>query len=252
VLAAVGLVLTLAQARAWGQESLWTKAANLTCRIGNLPRAVIRKPRPAPQAPAPVFAWEKKDAAAWDFAVGSFLEIIQADECAYLHYKALSCRCPRKQVFLAAAERIKAKYEDYRLGYEALRSAYPNLEMNKDVGLDAVFSRWNPAEPQAPRALSSTALPCCDAKRSDGPINDDPLSLLGHEPELAHQILWASGFSVHQAMSPHPAAPATTAPILPEWTDILPDTECSELLIQLCVIDDLRKLLACPESWVSY
>jgi hypothetical protein len=257
LLAALALLLALAQGRAWGEESLWTRAANLTCRIGNLPRTLIRQPRPAAQPAAPIFAWEKKDAAEWGFAVGGFLEAIRDYKCAYLCYRTLALRYPARQAFAAAAARVRVKY----LVAQSYPAGTPGFWLITRI--DDQFTWLNPAEPPAPRTITPDALPCCDAEHSDGPLSNDPL--YGEErlrffdappcPTTRFDIRFFEGLVPKDrsfSMFPHPAATDATAPTLPEWTDILPDTERSQLLIELCVIDDLRKLLSCTEDWVSY
>ncbi len=111
VLAAVGLLLALAQGRAWGQEPVWERAANFVRRIRELPCILVRQPETAAQPPAPLFAWEERDAAEPDFVRGNILEASGDYRGAYFRYKALAQRYPARPAFATAAQRAKSKYE---------------------------------------------------------------------------------------------------------------------------------------------
>jgi hypothetical protein len=284
VLAAVGLALAMAQGRAWGQESIWTKAADVVRRVQELPfilpplpdedkssdaiefssevRTVIRMVRSRLQSssPPPIFAWEKTDDATWHIDVGGFLETIHEDQWAYIHYKTLSDLYPGKQALAAAVQRVKARYlETHPPAGMAWGGVWDFCE---DVDeLDKAFSRWSPAEPHAPPAVSSDLLPRYDAEHSDGPISDDP-ALFDEEVEPCSSgySLWCRrtrfDTSLFQSVVPkdrtflmfsQSTTSSTTVSALPQRKDMLPDSEHGRLLIDLGVITDPHYLLALPE-----
>jgi hypothetical protein len=275
-LLAAGLVLALAQGRAWGQESIWARAADVVRRVQELPfilpplpdedksedviefsseaRTVIRLTRARLQSspPPPIFAWEKKDDAECHLALVNCLEMLRDYEHAYFCYRALSLLYPARQAIAVAAAHAKAKY-----------LMAQNLDGNAwwwcITRLDDQFSWLIPAEPRAPHAISSALLPCCDGEHSDGPITDELLDAA--EPDAA------AGYSQFCArepfgpglfrglvpkdrsfpMFPRPAAAGAGAPVLPGRKDMLPDSEHGRLLIDLGVITDPHDLLALPD-----
>jgi hypothetical protein len=62
MVAAVGLVLVLAQGRAWGQEPVWERAADFMRRICELPCVVTAKEKPVAAVPPGIFVWERVEA----------------------------------------------------------------------------------------------------------------------------------------------------------------------------------------------
>ena len=125
--------------------------------------------------------------------------------------------------------------------------------------LDDVICWLIADEPEAPCAISSTSLACCDAEHSDGPISDD-LNKEAKPDACAGYVPWGLSIPFDTglfqslvpkdrsfSMFPRPATPAAPAPVLPERKDMLPDSEHGRLLIDLGVIADPRDLLALPK-----
>jgi hypothetical protein len=134
LLAAVGLVLALAQGRAWGQEPIWERAADVLRRICELPCVVAAEKKPATEPPPAVFSWECKDPAEWSFAVGNFLETIGDYERAYARYKSLASRYPRKGAFVSAVQRVKEKHDEAVAAL--IRKLYPQ---DRDISGPGIY-----------------------------------------------------------------------------------------------------------------
>ncbi|HKI36746.1 MAG TPA: hypothetical protein VKA46_33130 [Gemmataceae bacterium] len=181
VLAAVGLVLALVEGRAWGQETIWTKAANVVRHICEFP--CVLPPLPAheertgfesgpievggnriQQQPPPIFAWDKQDKANWDFAVGNCLEILGEYEWAYVRYKALSGRYRCKEGFATATERMTWKYWRKKEGLD--ESGFHGGMMVR-TDLDDVIPWWTRDERQSIHIIDIMAplLPDSECRR---------------------------------------------------------------------------------------
>jgi hypothetical protein len=278
VLAAVGLVLALTQGRAWGQETVWARAAtDVMQRIRE--SAFGLPPLPTEDEaeefascsrtysvmfqfseeahPPPIFAWEKKDAAEWDFAAGTFLEAIREYKCAYFHYKALARRNPRKQGFAAAA-RVSAKYvkavEDQ---YETTCGFVPTFLAGylSTTSLDDLFPWLAAAEPQVPEVIDSAAPLFAESACPDAPISNPPFTLCFCElkshsgfVDFVGSVTWESSMKPPPPLSLFTIPPTSdsTAPAPPERKDMLPDSERSQLLTELGVIATQTELLSSP------
>jgi hypothetical protein len=268
LLAALALLLALAHRRAWGQQSFCTKTAGdvLRCvrklsnglppvppddEIDDCPCGIWdgRCKGYQPTQPQPIFAWEKKDGAEWGFAVASFLEAMRDYKCAYLCHRTLALGHPARQSFAAAAARARAKY----LVAQSYPAGTPGYGLISRI--DDQFTWLNPAEPKAPPAITSTPLPGYDAEHSDGPLTDEFLDAAEADGRAADSQIYARepfgpglfrGLVLkHRSFSmfPRPATPNATAPVLPEEKDMLPDSEHTPMLIELGVINDLRKVI---------
>ena len=105
-MAALGLMLAAVPATAWGGETIWTKAAKLVCRIGELPNLVTPKQQLAEGPSTPLFAWETKDAVERGMTRGRCDEIVGDYQWAYYRYKAIARLYSSKQAS-SAMERLR-------------------------------------------------------------------------------------------------------------------------------------------------
>jgi hypothetical protein len=251
MLAAVALVLTVLQGRAWGQETLWKKAANLVCRAGELPRSVFLKRKRARPQPPPIFAWEKPSELDWALTIAQMYEANGEDEAAYMQYKWLCRRYPGDERFSDAAERLKAKLIEQQ---GPKWSFFGTLLTEIEELLDQMQQDREAAAGKLARLIAKCGLPCAGAT-GDDPINDDPLFLFVYEPwngfgeptpqvdpeaGLTHSIVpkdrWFSWW-------PSPIKFDDIVPFYPTLRDILPDSECSHLLSEFGVIEEPSRLL---------
>jgi hypothetical protein len=255
------LVVVLAVGQAWGQETIWTKAANLVCRAGRLPLAVKLKRKVEAHQPPPIFSWEKQDDAEWYLTLAQMYEADGFPEIAYAEYKWLCRRFPGEKRFSAAAARLKAKLE---AEYHNCQSDCPSgIWDGSDWGLavievEEVLDRLQQADKDQPGKLERIA-PMSDflggTTTGDTPDGDLALALAvinrALEDDQGRTLCdWEGPLSGHpnrkRSVSPFTAAwmSHTTAPTLPERKDMLPDSDYSKLLTELGVIPDANQLLA--------
>ncbi len=277
VLAALGLVLALAQAGAWGGETIWTKAAGLLSSILK-PRCAL-PPLPAKnlmwgiwdgsdveiEPPPPIFAWEKTDDAEWHLILARMYEATRPAE-AYTKYKWLSRRHPQDRIYADAAERLKGHLmeEYYRVRIDWNYNECPLPGIPYCIELEEMIDRLEASDKDytgnrecfARLAALPSTLPAGDA-----PVTDDPMGVSANPPELhTCTIIFGPCINSEAALGrleivlkkrsfllSRPTELVSTAPVLPERKDMLPDSECSRLLSEMGVIADARQLL--PDSF---
>jgi hypothetical protein len=200
VVAALGLVLALAHGRAWGGETIWTKAAKLVGCIWDSPGALPplpaneaksilgiewEPPQPPPSPPS-IFTWEKPAELEWERTVAQMYEADGRDEAAYIQYKWLSRHHRDDKGFSDSVDRLNRKLR--RQMQEKRPRFYfgpsEGIELHDPepplVGVEEMIDQFEEVREKEGKvvSLATKSVLLSVSPTDNSSIDDDPLGLL--------------------------------------------------------------------------